>query len=181
MFAERRWARAFLDACGDKKEDGLAALRVFKSCAGKWYVGTGSFAARRLFRVLREAVEASGGGENAGILAACRTLTLLVQKGLAKYLGSLEAAAEKMWEAENGILTAGLDSAFPLDEGFTDTLKGAIAGKTAVREVRLSVRLMPELIGGCRLHIGTECLDASLRGQLHKMAADLHAAGGFSW
>jgi F-type H+-transporting ATPase subunit delta len=74
-----------------------------------------------------------------------------------------------------------VDCTFPLDEAFTEALRAKLREETAAREVRIDARLMPELIAGCRLHIGSDCRDASLRGQLHKMAADLRAAGGCSW
>jgi ATP synthase F1 delta subunit len=179
MFVAQRWAQAFLGACGDKKTEGLAVLRVFESCAGRRNFGAGSGAARRLGSAFHEALDLSA--RNAGTEAACRTVMLLVKKGLVKHLSVLVCEAEKAWNAENGILVAVLDSAFPPSDEFTQTLVEAIKRKTAAREVRLNVRLEPRLIGGCRLHIGTQCLDASISGQLHKMAEDLHAVGGFSW
>ncbi|MDR3200595.1 MAG: ATP synthase F1 subunit delta [Spirochaetales bacterium] len=178
MFEAKRWARAFLAACGDQKEDGIAALRVFEGCMERVPIGTGTLAANRLEKMIRASMGASS---DRGVEAACRTLTLLVKKGLTKRVSLVLQEAEKIREAENGILNVVVDSAFALDEEFTTSLRGKIKEETAAREVRLNVRLMPRLIGGVRLHIGTECFDASVRGQLHKMAADLRAAGGFAW
>lgn len=120
-------------------------------------------------------------GAGAGFEAARRTLMLLVKKGCAKRLPALVREAQAVWDAENGIRNFVLESAFPPDAEFTQTLQKTLQEKTSARQIRLSVRLMPELIGGCRLRIGTQLLDASVNGQLHRMAADLHAAGGFSW
>jgi F-type H+-transporting ATPase subunit delta len=189
MFAAGRWARAFLAACGDEKDEGLAVLKTLDSCAPAAFWGSGSGAAQRLGRLLSGAAK-RGAGESgagagtdvgAGFSAACRTLMLLVKKGCAKHFPALVREAQAVWDAENGIHTLVLESAFPPDEEFMETLRRAIQEKTAARQIHLNVRLMPELIGGCRLRIGTQLLDASVSGQLHKMAADLHAAGGFSW
>ncbi|MDR1317423.1 MAG: ATP synthase F1 subunit delta [Spirochaetales bacterium] len=180
MFAAGRWARAFLAACADKKEEGLAVLKAFESCAPAAFWGSGSGAAERLGRILSGAAGGRAGESGAGFEAARRTLMLLVRKGGARYLPALVREAQAAWDAENGIWTFVLESAFPPDEEFTQTLRKALQEKTAARQIRLNVRLMPELIGGCRLRIGTQLLDASVNGQLHRMAADLHAAGGFS-
>jgi hypothetical protein len=180
MFDAGRWARAFLAACADKTEEGLEVFKALESCvpAGSW--GSGSEAAERLGRTL---LGAPGRvfDANAGTLAACRTLMLLVKKGFARHFPEVAGEARRIWEAGNGILAVVLESAFPPDEEFMETLRRAVQEKTAARLLKVSVRLMPQLIGGCRLRIGTQCLDASVSGQLRKMAADLHAAGGFSW
>jgi hypothetical protein len=181
MFAAGRWAQAFLDACADKKEDGLAALKAIESCAPPAFWGSGSGAAQRLGRALSGAPGISALGENPGILAACRTLMLLVKKDRVKHISEVVREAQAIWESENGILSVVIESAFPLDEEFTEILRKAIQEKTAARQLRLIPRVVPDLIGGCRLRMGTQCVDASVSGQLHKMAADLHAAGGFSW
>ncbi|MDR1625218.1 MAG: F0F1 ATP synthase subunit delta [Spirochaetia bacterium] len=180
MFGAGRWARAFLDACADKTEEGLAALEALEACfpAASW--GSGGGASARLGRTLLGArgrvFEA-----NAGTAAACRTLMLLVKRGLAGRLSEVAGEARRIWDAENGVLAVVLESAFPLDGEFIETLRRAVQEKTAARLVHVSARLAPHLIGGCRLRVGTQCLDASVSGQLRKMAADLHAAGGFSW
>jgi F-type H+-transporting ATPase subunit delta len=178
MFAAGRWAQAFLAACGNQKEDGIAALRVFAGCMERIPIGTGTLAANRLEKMFHASVGAS---PDRAVEAACRTLALLVRKGFTKRVSAVLREAEKIREEENGILNVVVDSAFALDEEFTTSLRGKIKEETAAREVRLNVRLMPYLIGGVRLHIGAECFDASVRGQLHKMAADLRAAGGFAW
>jgi hypothetical protein len=179
MFAAGRWARAFLAACAGHEEEGLAALKAIGACvpAASWDAGSG--AAERLGRALFGAAGFSDAG--AGRLAACRTLVLLVRKGLARHLPELVREAQKIWEAENGILAVVLESAFPLEGEFVETLRRAVQEKTAARRIDVDLRLEPRLIGGCRLRVGAQCLDASLSGQLRKMAADLRAAGGSSW
>ncbi|MDR1933717.1 MAG: F0F1 ATP synthase subunit delta [Spirochaetales bacterium] len=178
MFEAGRWAQAFLAACGSRKEEGIAALKVFESCMERVPIGSGSAAADRLGKMIRESL---GTSSDRGTEAARRTVMLLVKKGFTKRTASVLREAKKLFEAENGILRVVVDSAFALDARFEGVLRGTIKERTAAREVILHVRIMPQLIGGCRLYIGTQCFDASVHGQLHKMAADLRAAGGFAW
>ena len=176
MFASPRWAQAFMAACQDKKEEGLAVLAACAAAASR--LGTGSRDAGHLEDAFRSAC---GDFPGKGAWAACKTAALLVQRGHARYIPAVLREAGKIFDEENKILTVRVDSAFPLDEAFTEALRAKLREQTAAREVRISLNLMPELIAGCRLHMRSDCLDASLRGQLHKMAADLHAAGGASW
>jgi F-type H+-transporting ATPase subunit delta len=178
MFAAERWARAFMAACADKKEEGLAVFKAFADYVPRMRIGAGNPAARRLEAGLKAGL---GQPLEGGSLAACRTALLLVRKGLARHIPAVAREAEKIWETENRIFTVCVESAFPLEAAFTDALRAKIREKTAAREVRLDTRVMPDLIGGCRLRLGTRRFDASLRGQLHKMAADLRAAGGWAW
>jgi F-type H+-transporting ATPase subunit delta len=60
---------------------------------------------------------------------------------------------------------------------FEDTLKKQIQEKTGAPEIKLEKRIMPELLGGCRLRMDSTLIDASLRSQLQKMAVDLKAGG----
>ena len=178
MFAALRWAEAFLAACGNKKEEGLAVLAACAAAASRSRLGRGYLAARHLEEALRNA---GGDAPGAGALAACRTAALLVRKGMARQVPAVLREALKIHDGENNILNVRVDSAFPLDEAFMEALRAKLREQTAAREVRVTPRLMPELLAGCRLFMGSDCLDASLRGQLHKMAASLHAAEGWSW
>ena len=178
MFAADRWAQAFMNVCAGAQEEGLAVFQAFADGIRRARIGSGSGAEKRFEKLVRDSLGAAPQGAAA---AACRTLALLLRKGMSRHIPAVAREARKLWEAQNGILNATLDSAFPPEADFTDALAAALREKTAAREVRLKLRLMPDLIGGCRLYMGSECLDASVRGQLKKMAADLHAAGGIQW
>ncbi|MDR2588481.1 MAG: F0F1 ATP synthase subunit delta [Spirochaetales bacterium] len=178
MFAAERWARVFL-AASSNQEEALAALKALSgpvlSLRG---VVSGSSAAFRLEAMLNAAVKA--GGLESGC-AAVRLLVLLVKKGFLRHLPRLIREIENIYEAENRIQRVLVESAFPLEDKYLDTLQESVMRYTCAREVRMSVRIIASLLGGCRLRLGSQCLDASLRGQLQKMAVDLQAAGGFAW
>jgi F-type H+-transporting ATPase subunit delta len=105
-----------------------------------------------------------------------RFLLLLVKRGL---FGHIDRIIEKIGEELDdlrGFLRAGLESPFPPEEGFRRDLEEQLAGKTGVNGVTLEVKIVPELLGGYRLRIGSEVIDASLRALLRKMETDLAAA-----
>ncbi len=71
-----------------------------------------------------------------------------------------------------GVLEAEIASAFPLDDAALATLKADLEARFKAR-LNVSVRLDPALIGGVRIAIGDEVIDASVRGKLANMAAAL--------
>lgn len=71
-----------------------------------------------------------------------------------------------------GVKEADIASAFPLDDATLATLKGDLEARFKTR-LDVSVSLDPELIGGVRITIGDEVIDASVRGKLANMAAAL--------
>jgi F0F1-type ATP synthase delta subunit len=62
-----------------------------------------------------------------------------------------------------------------VDSGFEAELARLIREKTGAANVKMKTSVRPELLGGYRLRIGGFYIDASLKGQLAKMKADLEA------
>jgi F-type H+-transporting ATPase subunit delta len=71
-----------------------------------------------------------------------------------------------------GVLEARIASAFPLDDATLASLKADLAARFKAR-IDATVTIDPELIGGVRIAIGDEVIDASVRGKLTSMAAAL--------
>jgi F-type H+-transporting ATPase subunit delta len=71
-----------------------------------------------------------------------------------------------------GVLEAEIASAFPLDDAALATLKADLEARFKAR-INVTVSLNPELIGGVRIAVGDEVIDASVRGKLTNMAAAL--------
>jgi F-type H+-transporting ATPase subunit delta len=111
-----------------------------------------------------------------GLEGAIRLISLLVKRGCLKYGGEVAEAVKKLLDEKKGTVEVTLESAFPPEEEFLEALKKELIKKTGAGEIRILPRTLPELWGGCRLRIGSESIDASIRGQLAKMAADLGAA-----
>ncbi len=71
-----------------------------------------------------------------------------------------------------GVLEADIASAFPLDDATLATMK-AVLEKRFKASLNVNVSIDPELIGGVRIAVGDEVIDASVRGKLANMAAAL--------
>lgn len=71
-----------------------------------------------------------------------------------------------------GVLEAEIASAFPLDDATLTSLKSDLEARFKAR-LNVQVHIDPELIGGVRIAVGDEVIDASVRGKLANMAAAL--------
>jgi F-type H+-transporting ATPase subunit delta len=71
-----------------------------------------------------------------------------------------------------GVLEARIASALPLDDATLASLKADLETRFKAR-IDTIVTIDPELIGGVRIAIGDEVIDASVRGKLANMAAAL--------
>jgi len=71
-----------------------------------------------------------------------------------------------------GVLEARIASAFPLNDATLASLKADLETRFKAR-IDAAVTIDPELIGGVRIAIGDEVIDASVRGKLASMAAAL--------
>ena len=71
-----------------------------------------------------------------------------------------------------GVKDAAVESAFPLDDAAVKVLVVDIERKFQCR-INATVRVVPELIGGVRIAVGDEVIDASVRGKLAAMATAL--------
>ena len=67
-----------------------------------------------------------------------------------------------------------IESAFPLEGAELAGLVASLEKKFA-RQLNYSVVIVPELIGGVRVTVGDEVLDASVRGRLAQMATALQS------
>jgi F-type H+-transporting ATPase subunit delta len=173
MFQGDRWADAFMTVCGDHAAEGVDALKAFVPPLSRipgQVSGTGCGA--RVERMLRSALGTSGPGAEYAI----RFVVLLIRRGCFKHLNAALRAVEHRFDAENGVLTVSAQSVRPLDDGLQERIKAGLIKRYGVREIRLVSHIAPELLDGYRLRIGTELIDSSLRGQIQKMAKDLHAA-----
>jgi F-type H+-transporting ATPase subunit delta len=178
MFASWRWAKAYTDSLGGNTKEGLEVLKILEGCIknikGEVF---GSFQAEKL-----EALILSAGGEagipktDTALTVSARLAALLIKKNYFYHIGSIIAEVEKILDRENGVLCVKAESAFPLEKEVEEKIAGAVKKRLGAQEVRLEKKVNPALIGGYRLHIGGEVIDASVRLQLKNMAAALAAA-----
>jgi F-type H+-transporting ATPase subunit delta len=74
--------------------------------------------------------------------------------------------------AQEGTREAVVSSAFPLDDAQLKNLVADLESKFNCK-VTATVELVPELIGGVRIALGDQVIDASVRGKLNAMAVSL--------
>jgi F0F1-type ATP synthase delta subunit len=172
MLADR-WAEAFISCCGRDANSGFSVLKIMLDAVStiKGEVSGGE-AAAQVEKILRAAMKRAniwGSGDE----IACRTVALLVKKGQFKHREALVAEIETQLNRKNGIVTALVEAIAPLDDKFKQDLVKTLKQKASANEVRLTERIIPELLGGYRLRVGTVSIDASLRSLLRDMAREL--------
>ncbi|HCC37652.1 MAG TPA: hypothetical protein DEQ14_08565, partial [Treponema sp.] len=104
-------------------------------------------------------------------------ICLLVEKKVFHKADLIIEKIEKRLDEQNGVLEVIAETALPVNSAFEDELSGMIQKRTGAAQVKTRFRLVPELLAGYRLRIGGLRVDASLKGQLEKMAADLTMIG----
>jgi len=87
-------------------------------------------------------------------------------------LPEIASQYEALKAESEGMLEAVVQSAFALDPAQVAELADTLS-KRYGKSVRLDVRVDQELIGGVRVLVGDDVIDASVRGKLYALAASL--------
>jgi len=179
MFHAGRWAGAFITVSGANANEAFLCLKALaaqvKDVQG---VLMGHSASAKLEKLLRESSSASATADADAVEYAIRLLCLLVEKNCFRYVNLLLQKIEQNLDAQNGILDVTLETSAAVDGGFEEELTLTIKEKTGAAGVRMKTRVRPELLGGFLLRIGSHYIDASLKGQLENMAAQLSGNTG---
>jgi F-type H+-transporting ATPase subunit delta len=99
-------------------------------------------------------------------------LRVLIENGRVAVLPQARELFDALKNEREGIVDAGIESAFPLDAAQTAELVTGLEARFK-RKVRPHVSVDKELIGGVRVAVGDEVIDGSVRGQLAAMATAL--------
>lgn len=97
---------------------------------------------------------------------------VLVDNRRLDVLPEISALFDELKNAQEDAREAVVSSAFPLDDAQLKNLVADLEGKFGGK-VKATVELAPELIGGVRIALGDQVIDASVRGKLNAMAASL--------
>ena len=174
MFHVDRWVGAFMAVSGENAESAFECLKAIapplKSVRGVFF---GHNAAAELETMLRESVNAAE--PPVAVEYAIRFICLLVEKDCFRYVDVLLSGIEQRLDEQKGIIALSLEAASAVDSGFEKELARMIREKMGAAGVKMKTSVRPELLGGYRLRIGGFFIDASLKGQLAKMKADLEA------
>jgi len=107
-----------------------------------------------------------------------RFFRLLVRKKRVRHLDSVLAEIKNILNKKRGVVTVSAEYAFPPEDEFESILSEAIKKRTGASSVVVNRCVKPELLGGYRLRIGDEIIDASIRGQLRKLETSMARGDG---
>lgn len=99
-------------------------------------------------------------------------MLLLVENGRVEILPQVSQLFEQLKTQHEGVLVAKIASAFVMSDAQLKELTTGLETRFK-RKITAEVSVDPELIGGVKVEIGDEVLDASVRGKLEAMAVAL--------
>jgi F-type H+-transporting ATPase subunit delta len=101
-------------------------------------------------------------------------LHTVLDNGRLAVLPEIAAQLTALVNAQSGVSEATIESAFPIEGAQLADLKATLEKRFA-RKLDTSVVVKPELIGGIRVVVGDEVLDASVAARLQQMKTALVA------
>ncbi len=96
-------------------------------------------------------------------------LVVLAETDRLGLLPEIRQLFDALKDSYDEVKEAAIESAFPIDDATTKVLVADLERKFGCR-VRATVTVEPELIGGVRIAVGDQVIDASVRGKLSAMA-----------
>jgi F-type H+-transporting ATPase subunit delta len=95
-------------------------------------------------------------------------LELLAERHRMPALFRIRRLFDELWADEHKLLEVTVTSATELDAGLVDDIGKRIEEQTG-REVELSSRVDPDVLGGLRVRVGNMVLDATVRNRLEQL------------
>ena len=176
MYHSGHWAAALINSLereGGQIEDGIEFLSVLASWVKKLPGEvSGTLAAHKLEILVREGMAKTGAITPAREVVI-RFLALVIKKNEVHHLDSVLEDARKLLDKKRGIVAVSVEYAFPIDGSAESRIKEEIKKQTAAARVDLTAYINADLIGGYRLRIGDEVIDASVSSQLRKLSDHL--------
>ncbi len=166
----QRYAHGLIDALRDEREfetvraelESMAGL-LFAPGALELFLASPFVAKTRKTEALRDILSRAALDAKTG-----RFLLLLLEKDRMDILPDIVRALPELWQERQGILTAWVVSAVPLDEAQRRRLKERLEGLEG-RPVFLTFALDPDLVGGLTVTLDHRLLDVSVKGQAEKL------------
>ena len=97
---------------------------------------------------------------------------LLTSRGAIHRLPEITDRYQEMLDAHRGIERAEIVSAVPLDDAQRDSVEEMLT-RTSGKEIRLSTRVDPEILGGMVIRVGDRVMDGSARTRLQSMRREI--------
>ena len=176
MFHPGHWAAALINSIereGGEIEDGIEFFKALASWVKRLPGGTsGSYAAKKMEKLIRAELTKKGVFLSPGQEAALCAFLLAVQKNAVRHIDSVTEKANALLNKKRGVIAVSVEYAVPAGED-ESRIKEEIKKRSAAARVELTEHFNAELIGGYRLRIGDEIIDASVRSQLRKLSDHL--------
>lgn len=102
-------------------------------------------------------------------------LLLLVDRGRVAFLTPILQQYQTLLRELNNTVLADVTSAVELSEDQQNAICDRVKAMTGASSVELSVQIDPSLLGGLVIKVGSQVIDASLRGQLRRIGMQLAA------
>jgi F-type H+-transporting ATPase subunit delta len=103
-------------------------------------------------------------------------LMLLVDRRRILFLQGICEQFQVQLRKLRGTVLAEVTAAVDLNDGQKDAVRQRVVAMTGANQVDLNVSIDPELIGGVIIKVGSQVVDASLRGQLRRISLRLTSA-----
>lgn len=100
-------------------------------------------------------------------------LLLLVDRGRIAFLKSVLQQYQALLREQNQTVLADVTAAVDLTEDQQSAICDRVKTMTGAHNVELSVQVDPSLLGGLVIKVGSQVVDASLRGQLRRIGLQL--------
>ncbi|ERN41828.1 ATP synthase, F1 delta subunit [Rubidibacter lacunae KORDI 51-2] len=100
-------------------------------------------------------------------------LMLLADKNRLFFLDDICRQYLTLLRRRNQTVLAEVTAAIELAGSQRDTIRDRVKNITGARDVELEVKVDPDLLGGAIVRVGSQVLDASLRGQLRRLSLQL--------
>jgi len=100
-------------------------------------------------------------------------LSLLIDKGRILFLEGIGKQYLNQLRALNQTVLAEVTSAVPLSDAQQQTVREKVQAMTSARQVEIETKIDTDLIGGVVIKVGSQVIDASLRGQLRRLGISL--------
>jgi F-type H+-transporting ATPase subunit delta len=97
----------------------------------------------------------------------------MVDRGRIQFLDGVCQTYLTLLRKLNQTVLAQITSAVELTEGERTAIAERTQAMTNARQVELQTRIDPDLIGGVIIQVGSQVIDASLRGQLRRIGLAL--------
>ena len=102
-------------------------------------------------------------------------LSLLIDKGRILFLEGIGKQYLTQLRELNQTVLAEVTSAVPLSDAQQQTVREKVQAMTSARQVEIETKIDADLIGGVVIKVGSQVIDASLRGQLRRLGIRLNS------